>query len=217
MRRLEWPGIAVAATLICAGAITYAIWRDPDGFKLKDWQTSLAAMVALAAATMAYRGAMAKVDHDRERAQVADDRERLSLFLKLEIAIGLLGSEVKRQRTWTEVPFRDYSRDPFGPPPQRTIEAKDFQFETPPEFDEAWNKLDLFDDMTITAMANIRSTLRTVRSSVDIWGMEKKWIYSRANMPEELSRFVVILGDLERYCDSVTGSLKRLTIKKDLP
>lgn len=66
MKRPEWPGIATAAALICAGTITYAIWNDPDHFKLKDWQTLLAAFIALFGGTLAYQGAMAKVDLDRE-------------------------------------------------------------------------------------------------------------------------------------------------------
>ena len=47
----EWPGIATAAALISAVTIIIAIARDP-GFQLEDWQTLMAACVALVGGTM---------------------------------------------------------------------------------------------------------------------------------------------------------------------
>ena len=67
----EWPGIATAAALISAVTIIIAIARDP-GFQLEDWQTLMAACVALVGGTMPYRGAMAKVIlHDAQIARLA--------------------------------------------------------------------------------------------------------------------------------------------------
>ena len=105
MKKPEWPGIATVAALICAAAIIIAIGRDPD-FKLKDWQTFMAACVAVIGGAMAYRGAMAKVALDRDAATFQLRRERLALFLKLEMALTLLDGEVMRQRTWADVPVR---------------------------------------------------------------------------------------------------------------
>lgn len=75
----EWPGIATAASLICTATIVIAIARDAD-FKLRDWQTMIAACIALVGGIMAYRGAMAKVELDREAAALALQRKRLHSF-----------------------------------------------------------------------------------------------------------------------------------------
>jgi hypothetical protein len=62
----EWPGIVTAAALISAVTIIIAIARDP-GFQLEDWQTLMAARVALVGGTMPYRGAMGQ-GHSARRA-----------------------------------------------------------------------------------------------------------------------------------------------------
>jgi len=49
---------------------------------LKDFQPMIAALVALAAASLAYRGAMAKVELDREMAARQRAKDRLGLLLR---------------------------------------------------------------------------------------------------------------------------------------
>jgi hypothetical protein len=65
MKKPEWPGIATAVGVLFVLTITIALAGDSD-FKLKEWQTLLAACVALIAGSLAYYGAMAKVEFDRE-------------------------------------------------------------------------------------------------------------------------------------------------------
>ncbi|SRR5229473_2932504 len=50
---------------------------------LKDFQPALAAAIALAAATLAYRGAMAKVEFDRRSSERERIRHKLGLYMRL--------------------------------------------------------------------------------------------------------------------------------------
>jgi hypothetical protein len=209
MEKTDKQLLAISVMFSAATALAWVTVTGPPN--LRDWQTLIAACVALLGGALAYKGAMAKVALDREAAMFALQRERISLYLKLAYAIDLLGNEVKRQRTWMEVPFRDWNAQPFALPPERTIEAKDFSFAISGEFEEAWNKLDIFDNEDIVAMANIRSTLRTVAGSVGVWGATHTWTYNRIQMPEELKRFAVILTDLEGFCEKLACSLFRKT------
>jgi hypothetical protein len=201
MKKPEWPGIATAAALMCAGTIIIAIARDPD-FKLKDWQTFMAACVALVGGTMAYRGAMAKVNLDRDLAEFQRRRERLTLFLKLEMALTLLEGEVMRQRTWADVPVRAGTRK---------VAVSDFVFDHPPELGEAWDSLDLFNDDTVTTLANIRSTLRTIDGNNRLWGEGTAWEYDWVRKPDEIKRLIVVLKDLESFCRTAIRDLRRET------
>jgi hypothetical protein len=202
MKKPEWPGIATAAALICAGTIIVAIGRDSD-FKLKDWQTFMAACVALVGGTMAYRGAMAKVNLDRDLAEFQRRRVRLALFLKVEMALTLLEGEVMRQRKWADV-----SPTLVG---MRKISVPDFKFNHPPELDQAWDNLDLFADETVTTLANIRSTLRTIDDNNRLWGDDISWVYDWLHLPDEIKRLIIVLKDLESFCLKAVREIRRET------
>jgi hypothetical protein len=205
MKKPEWPGIATAAALICALTIIIAIARDPS-FQLKDWQTFMAACVALVGGTMAYRGAMAKVTLDREAASFQLRRERLALFLKLEMALTILEGEVMRQRTWADVPVAAS---------RRKVSVKDFKFDHPRELEEAWNNLDLFDDDTVTTLANIKSTLRTIEGNNKVWGEDTTWEVDWIHMPDEIKRLIVVLKDLESFCRKAIREVRGETVGRD--
>ena len=62
---------------------------------LKDFQPALAALVALAAAALAYQSAMAKVEHDRA-VRIEDQlRTKLAVQLQLDSAAQRLGAEIQ--------------------------------------------------------------------------------------------------------------------------
>lgn len=200
-RKPEWPGIATAAMLLCIVAIVIAIALDPN-FKLKDWQTFMAACIALIGGTMAYRGAMAKVQLDRELANYQQRRHRLTLMLKLQLALELFASEVKRQRLWADVPIMAGIRK---------VSVSDFTFDYPPELQQAWDNLDLFGSEVVTALANIRSTTRTIDGSNRIWGDRQLWEYDWLKVPMEIRNMIKILSDLETYCWTAARGLERET------
>jgi hypothetical protein len=75
MGHFEWPGIATAVGILLV--VTLVIVGSRDDFHLKDWQPLIAALIALAGGSLAYRAAMAKVYADEDREERSLSRERL--------------------------------------------------------------------------------------------------------------------------------------------
>ena len=63
--------------LVFSAMIAVGLATDPKGFSLKEWQPLMASFVALGAASLAYKAAMAKVDYDRARELRELSRKRL--------------------------------------------------------------------------------------------------------------------------------------------
>jgi 4-hydroxybenzoate polyprenyltransferase len=89
----KYDALAISL-LIFSVVLVSAISVDPKGFALRDWQPLIAAFVALGAAALAYNGAMAKVQFDREGSLRTDNRKRLGLYLKVSYAAFLLRHEL---------------------------------------------------------------------------------------------------------------------------
>jgi hypothetical protein len=126
MKKLEWPGIATAAGIILALAIIVAASRDD--FHLKDWQPLMAALIALGGGALAYRGAMAKIDADRDTERRAIERKKLAIYYRLGHAIFDVQDRVRMARVIQVM-------QPF--------EKADLVIEAPPEVAEAWKSLEL--------------------------------------------------------------------------
>jgi hypothetical protein len=130
MNKMEWPGIATAVGIVLI--LTLLLLGSRDDFHLKDWQTLIAAFVALGAATLAYRGAMAKVTQDGEQHKREFLRRQLGLYLKLDIAIRNFHFDLGRL-------FITLGRKNEG----EAVEASLLKFTEPPEISEAWDNLDI--------------------------------------------------------------------------
>jgi hypothetical protein len=89
------PGPAVLATMMLAAAIVAVLpLTGRLSYELlKDFQPMTAALVALAAGGLAYRGAMAKVAFDRESAERDRNGRKLGIYLRLKSQIDLLANE----------------------------------------------------------------------------------------------------------------------------
>jgi hypothetical protein len=132
MRKPEWPGIATSVGIVLIVTIVIA-GAEPD-FKLKEWQPLMAAIVALAAGAMAYLGAMAKVNYDREQEQRDAEKEKVGLFLRLRHAMQKLENES------TEVCDRLGMNVMSS---NRKISISQIPMTSREEFDEAWRSLEL--------------------------------------------------------------------------
>jgi hypothetical protein len=131
MKKPEWPGIATSVGVVLI--LTIAIAGAEPGFKLKEWQPLMAAIIALAAGALAYRGAMAKVDYDRERDLRDIERKKAGLYLRLRHAIWDLGVESGRACTQLGVGRAS-----------RKMSASQIKITSRDEFEEAWKNLELF-------------------------------------------------------------------------
>lgn len=157
MKNPEWPGIATAAALIFVATMIIAIYRDPDGFKLKDWQTLIAAFVALGAAVFAFIGAMAKVNLDRQHKGEDLNRIRMGVFLRLQTSLLMVRRNARS--AIAEIDNRSKSLtgariDDLGPPPGIDL-------------DDAWENLHLFPQPIAYKIANIRLNLLGLASATE--------------------------------------------------
>jgi hypothetical protein len=121
--------------------------------QLKDWQTLSAALVALGAATVAYRAAMAKVTLDRELSDRELLRRKVGLYLRLEFALTLLKAEAfsieRRTRVGSHAP-----------------QCIDLKVTDAPEIDEAWTHIEFFPRPLIKELHRVRLALRFLRNTI---------------------------------------------------
>jgi hypothetical protein len=149
----RYAGLASAVGIILILMIVtwLGLWGPIDVSVLERWQTLLTGVLALIAAGIAYRGATAKVRHDREVLASENLRRKLALYLKLEFAFRQL---IEKTRS-VQVKFMF-----AGVTTGRTFEAGDFAISEPPELEEAWASLDIFPRPSIAQIRNVRNSLR---------------------------------------------------------
>jgi hypothetical protein len=146
MKKPEWPGIATAVGVVLIVAIA---------LDLSKWQPLLAALIALGGGTLAYRGAMAKLDADREKDRVELDRRKLGLYLRCKFAASRLVEEAARHR---KLMRRRYYE---GQELRYDIPVADLRFTNAfEEFEEAWKNLDLLPNTVSFNLDGIRSALK---------------------------------------------------------
>jgi hypothetical protein len=201
MKKIEWPGIATAAALICAGTIIFAIWRDPDGFRLKDWQTFMAACVALVGGTMAYRGAMAKVDLDREVHQSKVDREELGTYLRLRSTLTFVAQFAQSKADKIKAFRLGLGTD--------SISAADMHPRMVFSVDEAWKNLDMFEADVSKDIAEIKSLLDAFYIAVNEFGDAVWRKTSPINIPEEAIQLEVLLKRIVQLSRSISSGVSR--------
>ncbi len=167
------------------------------------WQVLLAAFVALVAATLAYRGAMAKVNFDREARDYDMTAKTLALLLKLHMATMTLRAEFMRRRRWF-IPKVDEED------PTRVVSKTHLKvFKTPPEFDEAWNNLDQLSEAAILDLTNLRNQLRSATIGVKSLDEDVTWSYGlEGEVPAEIIFVVRKLEEIEKLAESLETNLK---------
>lgn len=123
-------GLLPLALLSAAGVVAVAMVVDPKGFSIREWQTLLAAFVALGAATLAYRAAMAKVALDETLHDRQTRRETRGVSMRARLALLVMAQDAAHY-----VQLLDRPKFAFFP--------RDIIIRTSAELDEAWRSLDL--------------------------------------------------------------------------
>jgi hypothetical protein len=137
MRKSEWPGITTAVGIVLI--LTLIVVGSRDDFHLKDWQTVVAAIIAFGAGTLAYRGAMAKVNEDRDRERRELDRRKLGLYLRLRFGLERLSDHAAANELVIVPLEEDDGTRRVNP----MVEVKRLRLDNREELEEAWNNLDL--------------------------------------------------------------------------
>lgn len=149
--------------LLLAGVLAawLGIW-GPINFdfnKLKDWQPLMAATIALGAGFLAYTGAIAKVRFDRETIERDLKRQRSRLMMRVSYALTMLHFDVEQMLKSTGEKLQDKEAYP-------SVILKDLIITEPPELDEAWNNLDIFDVKVISALTRTKVAFRSMKQTL---------------------------------------------------
>lgn len=145
---------------------------------LKDWQTLIAAFVALGGGTMAYFAAMAKVYADRDRDFRELNRKKLGLCLRLRPAL----EKIQTQANDVQNVLTGYRTAPRKFPP--SVIRIDPQEE---ELQEAWKNLELLPIDVSFELDTIRAELANAKRLLDTFP---------ADTPIELKGYIgVSYGD----------------------
>jgi hypothetical protein len=155
-RRNRWIALAATAVAALLLGIAAGCASGLDLSDLEKWQTSIAAIVALAAATLAYLAAMAKVRLDEDIAAETLRRKKLGLFTRLEFALDRLHEEAYGREGLTE-----------KGPIDRKVTLQQMRIAMPPELEEAWRNLEMFPRPVVEALAAIRTNIRDLKELQD--------------------------------------------------
>lgn len=88
-------GLVEEATALVRSGGAVAFIALAIGLWLRKWQTLHAAMVALTAAMLAYKSAMAKVEYDRSLSDLLDRQQTYGIATRLQYATFIFGREAQ--------------------------------------------------------------------------------------------------------------------------
>lgn len=190
---------AVGIVLILMIATWLNFWGPIDVSHLKDWQTLMTGVLALVAAGIAYRGAIAKVRHDREVLAAENMRRKVALYLKLDLACRALSEQAQEMDGRLSFP-------PIGE--DRVVRRDEFKLSEPPELEEAWTYLDLFPVKAIAQVRNIRGKLRELSRHYERVGETAIPWRSDANSPYLISVAHTCVYEIQQSASLVVDLLE---------
>jgi hypothetical protein len=158
MRRPEWPGIATTVGIVLI--LTLIVVGSRDDFHLKDWQTVIASFIAVMGGGLAYAGAMAKVNADKEKERQELDRKKLGAYYRLGFALNqvLIDAQVVSDRTSYSMLARP-----------ETFSASDLHYlKKPPEIEELWATIEIFPKQALAEINVIRAMFRDMDIAINL-------------------------------------------------
>jgi tetratricopeptide (TPR) repeat protein len=165
MPKSRLPGLPTSAALMLTAILPVAVTftgRIPTSYEvLRDFQTTIAAFVAVGAATLAYRAAMAKVALDREIHNRQQTYLRLGLYRRLTSQLDRLLSEIDNALGFLNVELATAAKQN-----SKTVKWENWlliiegKYE---EIEEAWQKIELLLSEAFEHLDTIRSSLARVQ------------------------------------------------------
>lgn len=186
-------GIVLIVTIVIAAA-------GPD-FKLKDWQPLMAAVLALIGGALAYRGAMAKVDLDREVAAAEIKSKKLGVFSRIRFDIFLILAEAGA----------NLEAIPLETPVKGTvlISIKELSFGGA-ELNEAWNSLELFPIEALPALGALRRAVPWTVATFNSFSRDQTWTINEGeDLSADLRLFAERCRDIRDLCMEIDEQLAK--------
>lgn len=194
------PGLPTITALMLAAIV--AVWLGVLGpldlSRLKEWQTLTSALVALIAAGVAYVAAIAKVNFDRAVHEAAQQRQKRNILLKVQYAALIFRGNLMTQIKRLDPPIRGISD---------TILAKDMALPWPPEFEQAWDNLDLFTRPAAEAVTNIKYNRQFLERAVEHLDQSKQYQFTWSQRPPEITAVYKLMMEVYSYVENLLASL----------
>jgi hypothetical protein len=181
------PGLPTMSALMLAAMIAAAlgIWGPFDVAKIKEWQSLLAACIAIGAAVIAYLAA--KVNFERSLHEGENSR-RSQNILRANIA-------ATRNRLQPAAVFGTTN----------DVLVKDIWIRWPPEFQEAWENLGVFGPRAVEMIVNVKYNLDLFDEAVA--RLDKAYRYDWAHMPEEIKAVVKLMKEIDTFIEDLLRAL----------
>jgi hypothetical protein len=173
---------------------------------LQKWQTLaagclaiLAATVALRGAKLAYRGAMAKVDFDKEVHERDVRRKRRGIFLRVAFALLVMRHDAEF-----------YAGEIKDPPWSVTkiFDLSTINLRTAKDIDEAWSNLDVFPREVANLISDLRVALFNVEDARRRLGNGDIRLESTSLPAEALRDLRKALENMVSFCRQAEGILR---------
>jgi hypothetical protein len=190
--------LAISLVMFSAILVT-AMAIDPKGFSLQAWQPLMAAILALGAGALAFRGATAKVEFDRTVHEAQKRQRQKNLHTKLLYSALIFRADMRKAVSKFKTQFM------HSAPIQRT--ARDLAVSWPPEFDEAWKDIDLLSETSAELLANLKYNYGPFRDAVNDLDRSKNWEISWT-IPTEIEGTVKLLKEIETFAADFVSSLE---------
>jgi hypothetical protein len=195
MRKYDLLAISL---LMFSVILVTAMAIDPKGFSLQAWQPLMAAIIALGAGALAFRGAMAKVEFDRTVHEAQKRQRQKNLHTKLLYSALIFRADMRKVVEKFKVQY-------LGSSALRT--AKDFEVDWPSEFDEVWNNIDILDETSAELLANLKYNYRPFRDAVSALDRNENWDI-KWRIPTEIEGAVKSLKEVETFATDFVSSLE---------
>ncbi|MDE5454162.1 hypothetical protein GWE18_15140 [Bradyrhizobium sp. CSA112] len=173
-------------------SVWLGVWGPTNATSWKDWQTLMAAFVALGAAVVAYTAAMAKVRFDERAASQNECRKILGIFLRFDFAVDVLRHEAEYMVRLTDAPA--------SPSENNIVTVDNLAFNELPEIKEAWNNLDCFPVELSRSFYSVQNAMYNFTEfKKDHDGETYRCEYGMTRS-EDLDYLQSIIVDLQEHC-----------------
>jgi hypothetical protein len=187
-------------------SVVFTVWlvSGPPGWvALHEWQTLMASFVALGAASLAYKAAMAKVEFDRQTYLRTEKSRTLGMCLRLSFALNVLRHEAEALRNSIPSSLHlDHT--------SKQVKAIWFSLKEPDALVEAWNHLESVPPWIAEGLSVVQGYLYDLAQAKDICG-EMVWeIKFAETIPPELKQVRLTADKLSDAAKKVRTDLESL-------
>jgi hypothetical protein len=187
-----------------SGPISWSIEGPITGHRIlklaERWQPLVAALVALVAATLAYRSAMARVNYDRKAAADLERKRTLGISIRLRYAVFVMHREIVINLA--KIGDARITLEP------RILRIQDIAVPSTDMLDEAWMNIHYFPREIIFDLGKVQTCMRNIRLYMGT-DPDKKWsIQPSEDIPAQLLSIEIFSNELAEVTKEIGQRLQ---------